>query len=140
MSSYNRDGSTKRFFFYLNTLYSIVGAVEARRKWTHEIYNLRYLAVTCHKLSHFNSRVFTFDFTWNCCRLLEAKKFSRNPGQFKCITREIKYHVSTTELLKRNVVSQVAGQLTGALGKDIYLVFDLYLFTALLFNPLFKNK
>ena len=139
MSSYNRDGSTIRFFFYLNTLCSIVGSVEAWRKWTHEIYILKYLAVTCHKLSHFNSRVFTFDFIWNCCRLLEAK-FSRNPGQSKCITREIKYHVPTAELLKRNVVSQVAGQLTGAPGKGIYLLFDLFLFTALFFNPFFENK
>ena len=95
--------------------------------------------MTCHKLSHFNSQVFTFDFISNCCRLLEAK-FSRNPGQSKCITREIKYHVPTAELLKRNVVSQVAGQLTGAPGKGIYLLFDLFLFTALFFNPFFENK
>ena len=28
------------------------------------------------------------------CRLQEAKKFSRNPGQSKCVTRETRRHVS----------------------------------------------
>ena len=41
-------------------------------KWSHKIY----------------SRLFTLDLTWNCRRLLEAKKFSRSPGQFKWVTRE----------------------------------------------------
>ena len=59
--------------------------------------------VTCHKLNHFNSRVFILDFNWNCCRLQQAKKFSRNPGQFKCVTREIRYHVSIAKLLIRNL-------------------------------------
>ena len=64
--------------------------------------------VACHKRSHFNLRVFTFDFSWNCCTLLEAKKFPRNPGQIKWVTRETRYHVSIAELLKRNLMCQVA--------------------------------
>ena len=69
---------------------------------------LRYSAVACHKLNRFNSRVFTLDFTWNCCRLLEAKKFWRNPGQFKWVTRETRYCISIAELLRRNLMRQVA--------------------------------
>ena len=42
-----------------------------------------------HKLSHFNSRISTLDFTWNCCRILAAKKFSRNLDHlFKWTTRK----------------------------------------------------
>ena len=62
----------------------------------------------CHKLSHFNSQVFILDFTWNCCRLQATTKFSRNSGQFKCVTRGTRYHVSIAELLMRNLWSQVA--------------------------------
>ena len=50
--------------------------------------------MVCHKLSHFSSWVFIIDFPGNCRRLREDKKFSRNPGQFKCVTRETRYHVS----------------------------------------------
>ena len=64
--------------------------------------------MACQKLNPFNSRVFTLNFTWNCCRLLEARKFSRNPGLFKWATRETRYHISIIELLKRNLMSQVA--------------------------------
>ena len=56
---------------------------------------------------HFNSWVFTVDFTWNCCRLLEPKALSRNSGQFKWVTREMRYHVSITELVTRNFKIQV---------------------------------
>ena len=68
---------------------------------------MKYLVVACHKLSHFNSRLFKLDFTWKCCRLLEASKFSRHPGQFNWVTRETRYHVSIAELFKRNLMSQV---------------------------------
>ena len=71
-------------------------------------YFSRYSVMTCHKLSHFNSRVFTLYFSRNCCRLLEAKKFSRNPGQFNWVTSKTRYHVSIAELLKRNHISPVA--------------------------------
>ena len=64
--------------------------------------------MACLKFSLFNSWLFTLDFTWNCCRLQEAKKLSRNPGKFKCVTRETRYHVSITELWIRNLQSQVA--------------------------------
>ena len=58
-------------------------------RWKHEIlFSPRYSVVACHKLSHFSWRVFTLHFTWNCCRLLEAKKFSKNPGQFKWVTKK----------------------------------------------------
>ena len=30
-----------------------------------------------HKLSYFNSRIFTADFSWDCCRILGAEKCSR---------------------------------------------------------------
>ena len=71
-------------------------------------YFWRYSVVACLKFSLFNSWLFTLDFTWNCCRLQEAKKLSRNPGKFKCVTRETRYHVSITELWIRNLQSQVA--------------------------------
>ena len=61
----------------------------------------------CHKLSQFNSRIFILGFTCNCYRLQKAKKFSRNPGQFKCVARETRYHISITELLIQNLQSQV---------------------------------
>ena len=61
----------------------------------------------CHKLSQFNSRVIILDFTCNCCRLQKAKKFARKPGQFKCVTRETRYHMSITQPLIQNLLSQV---------------------------------
>ena len=64
--------------------------------------------MVCHKLSHFNARAFLLDFTWSCCRLLKTKKFSKNPSQFKWVARETRYDVSIVELLKRNLMSQVA--------------------------------
>ena len=64
--------------------------------------------VTCHKLNQFNSRVFSLDFTWNYCRVQEAKKFSTNPAQFECVARETRYHVLIAELLTQNLKSQVA--------------------------------
>ena len=103
MLSYHGYGSTVRFFSSLSTLCSLVGSVET---WGHHF--LKYSGVACHKLNRFNSRVFTLDFTWNCCRLLEAKKFWRNPGQFKWVTRETRYCISIAELLKRNLMRQVA--------------------------------
>ena len=108
MSSDNRDGSTIRFLFHLINQTLLHRWLYCNMRWTLEILSFsRYFAVACHKLSHFNLRVFTFDFTWNCCRLLEAK-FSRNLGQFKWVTRETRYHVSIADLLKRNLMSQVA--------------------------------
>ena len=66
------------------------------------------MVVACHKLSQFNSSVFIVGFTWNCCRLQEAKKFIRRiQAQFKCVTRKTRYHVSIEELLIQNLCSQV---------------------------------
>ena len=45
-----------------------------------------------------NSWIFTLE---GCCRLLEAKKFPRNQGQFKWGARETRYHVSIVEILNR---------------------------------------
>ena len=59
-----------------------------------------------HKLKQSNSWAFILDFTCNCCRLQKSKKFSRNLGQFKCVTRETIYHISFTELLIQNIQSQ----------------------------------
>ena len=36
------------------------------------------------------------------------KKFSRSPGQFKCVTKETRYPVSIAEFLIRNLQRQVA--------------------------------
>ena len=68
MPSDRRDGRT------MIKLLSIVGFIE---KWGEQtrFYFWRYSAMACRKLSHFNSRVFIFDFTWNCCKLQGAKKF-----------------------------------------------------------------
>lgn len=63
--------------------------------------------MACHKLIHFNSLVCILDFTWSNCTLLEAKKFSRNPRQFKWVSREIRCHLFILELLKQNLLSQV---------------------------------
>ena len=76
--------------------------------WTNEVLSWRHSAVACHKLSQFNSRVFIFDLTWNCCRLQVAKRFSENAGQFKCVTRETRYHISIVEFWIWNLYSQVA--------------------------------
>ena len=88
-------------------LRSIVGSIET---WGEQpmFYFWRYSLMTCHELSKFNSRVFILDFTWNCCRLQERKRFSRNQGQFKCVTKETGYHLSISELLILNIQSQVA--------------------------------
>ena len=87
-------------------IHSIVGFIKTRDEQT-LFYFWRYSEVACHKLSHFNSHIFILWFTWNCCSLQEAKKFSRNPGQFKCDTRETRYHASIAELLIRNPWSQI---------------------------------
>ena len=100
MSSGHRGRRKIRFFFHpIIKLRSIVGYVKT---WVDQtrFYFWRYSAMACH---YFNSRVFILEFTWNCCRLQEAKTFSRNPGQFKCVTRETRYRVSVPELLIRNI-------------------------------------
>ena len=110
ISSYHWDISTIRFFFHLNNLH-LVGStflVLLKMMPTHDIYFSRCSVAACRKRSHFNSRVFLLDFTWNCCRLLEADKFSRNPGQLKWVTRETRCHISIPELLKQNLMCQVA--------------------------------
>ena len=61
---------------------SIIDSIETWGEQT-RIYFWRYLTVASHKLQ-------------------EAKKFLRNLGQFKCVTRETRYHVSIAELLIRN--------------------------------------
>ena len=53
--------------------------------------------VLCHKLSHINSN---FGYTQNFCKLQKAKEFPTDPGQFKCVTRETRYHVLITESLE----------------------------------------
>ena len=103
MSSDHRDGGTIRFFFHLKNQTSLYCWLYWKMIWTNEVLFWRYLAVACHKLSHSNSQVFILDSTWNCCRLKEAKRFTRNPGQFKCVTRETRYHVSIAELLIPNL-------------------------------------
>ena len=40
--------------------------------------------------------------------LLEAKNFLISPCQFKHVTKETRYHISITELLKQNPRSQIA--------------------------------
>ena len=104
MSSDHRDGRTMKFFFHLNnqTYRSIVGSTEAWG-WQTRLYFWRYWVVACLKLSHFNSQVNMLDFTWNCCRLQEAKNFLTNSGRFECATRETIYHVSIAEILIRNL-------------------------------------
>ena len=78
-------------------------------RWTHEILfpKVCLSAVVCHKRSHFSWRVFTLDFTWNWCWLLEAEKFSTNPGQFKWVAWETRHYISIAELLKWNLMGQV---------------------------------
>ena len=108
MSSDHRDERTIRFFFQLNNQNSFYfGSIERWDKQT-TFYFPRYSAVACHKFSRFNSRVFIIDFTRNCCGLQKVKKLSTNSGQFKCVTRKNRYHVSITEFLTRNLYSQVA--------------------------------
>ena len=96
MSSDHRDESSTSII----KLRPIVGSIKTWGEQT-RFYFWRYSVVVCHKLSHFNSQLFILGFTWNCCRLQEAKKFSRNPGQFWCVTRETRYYISIAELLKR---------------------------------------
>ena len=108
MSSDHRDGITIKFFFHLINQTSVHGWGYWNMIWTHRFYFSSYSAVVCHKLSRFNSRIFTLGFTWDSCRLLGTEKFLRKSGQFKWVTRETRYHISITELLKRNLLGQVA--------------------------------
>ena len=108
MSSDHSDRGIIRFFFLLSNQTSLYCWIYWKMRWTFLFYFWRYLTVTCHNLSHFNSRLFILDFTWNCCWLQEATKFLSNPGQFKCVTRETRYHVYIKELLIRSPWSQVA--------------------------------
>ena len=64
--------------------------------------------VTCQKFSHLKSQVFTLNLAGTFCRLLGAKKFSRNPGQLIWVTTEVRYHVSIAKLAILNLKSQVA--------------------------------
>ena len=75
---------------------SIVGSIEI---WGEQsmFYFWSYLVVACHKLSHFSSQVLILGFTWYCYRLQEAKKFTRSPGQSKCVTRVTRYHTESLE-------------------------------------------
>ena len=85
----HRDWGAVRFFLNLSNHF-IVGSFET---WDEQarFYLSRYFALACRKSSHFNSQVVTLDFTWNCCRFLKAKNFSRNPGQFRWVIRETRH-------------------------------------------------
>ena len=98
-----RDGTTVRFFFHLDNQNSLYRWLYWNMRWTNEVLFLKVFGGGLPYTCHYNSRVFILDFNWNCCRLQEAKKFSRNPGQFKCVTRKTRYHVSIAELLIRNL-------------------------------------
>ena len=94
MSSDHRGGKTLRFFFDFNNQISLNCWLFETWGKQFRFYFWRYSVVACHKLSCLNSRVFILGFTWNCCSLQEGKKFSRNQGQSKCVTRETRYQVS----------------------------------------------
>ena len=96
MSSDNRDGTTIRFFFHLNNQTSLV-------LMKREVLVFKVFGSDLHEVSHFNSRISALVFTF-CYRLLDAKKFSMNPSQFKWVTRETRYSLSITI---RNLKSQV---------------------------------
>ena len=89
MSSDHRDGSTISLLLV---------------PMKHELLAFKVFGGGLHKLSHFNSRIITLVFLSNCCRLMEAKNFSRNIGQFKWVARK----ASISELLIRNIRSQLA--------------------------------
>ena len=93
-----KDGSTVKLFFYLSNQTLLV-------LMKHEVLVFKVFGAGLHKLIHFNSWTLPLYFTCNCCRLLEAKKFSRNPGQFEWVTRETRYHIF---IGIRNLKSQVA--------------------------------
>ena len=61
---------------------SIVSSIETLGEHKRFLFS-RNLVAPCNKLSHINSQIFALDFIWDCCRLLGAEKFLRNPGQFK---------------------------------------------------------
>ena len=104
MSLDYRDGRKITFFFYLNNQISLY---PWNIRWKHEVLVFKVFGGGLHKLSHFNLWAFTLDFTWNYCRLLEPKNFSRNPDQYKWITRETRYPVFIAELLIENFKCQV---------------------------------
>ena len=72
MRSDDRDGRRTSFFFHLNNQTSVV-------LMKYEVLVFKVFSSGLHKLSHFNSQISTLGFTC-CCKLLEAKKFSRKPG------------------------------------------------------------
>ena len=122
MSSDHKDGNTMKII----KIRSVVGSIETWGKLTFCF--LRCSAMACHKRNCFNSREFILDFIWNCCRLLKAKKFSRNPCQFKWVTRETRHHLSIP--LKLNHMSQVAElfQRPGTMQKILYFSGDYQFF------------
>ena len=75
----------------------------------HEVLIFKVFGESVHKkLGHFNSWISTFDFTWNCCRLLETKNFSRNPGRVEWATRKTGYQLPIVKLPIWNLKCQVA--------------------------------
>ena len=74
ISSDHRERSTIIFFFNLDN-----HTLSALMK--NKVLIFKVLGSDLHKLSHFNSRISTLDFTLNYCRVLAAKKFSKNLDQ-----------------------------------------------------------
>ena len=65
----------------------------------------RYSAVACHKISHFDSRPFLLDYTWNWEVILRS--FRETQVSLR-VTRETRCHVSIAKLLIQNLMSHVA--------------------------------
>ena len=84
--------NNNNFFLHLNNQTSLYCFLYLNMRRTNEVSCLKVFG-GYHKLSHFNSRVFILDFTWNCCRQQEGKKF-REPMSILACSGKIRYDVS----------------------------------------------
>ena len=55
-------------------LLPIIGLTETWGEQT-RFYFWKYLVMSWRNFTHFNLQAFILDFTWNCCKVQEAKKF-----------------------------------------------------------------
>ena len=110
LSSDQKDGSTMKFFFQLSIQTLLHRLLYWKMRWTYEVFQgiQRWPLIKLVTLIHSHSYLILLEIVVGCYKFLEGKKFSRNPGQFKWVTRETRYHLYIAKLLIRNLMSQLA--------------------------------
>ena len=77
---------------------------------THELFHgiWRWPLIKLDTLVHSDAYLILLKTVVGCCRFQEGKKFSRNPGHLRWVTRENRYHLNIAKLLIGNLMSQIA--------------------------------